>query len=46
MAINQKKSKILFMGGKIKYSRKELMYDKEYRGYGIALQYKSLGVIV
>ena len=46
MAINKKKSKILFMEGQMKYNAKELAYNKEYRGYGIALQYKSLGVII
>ena len=37
MSINKKKSKILFMGGKMKYNARELAYNKEYRGYGIAL---------
>ena len=46
MTINRKKSKILFMGGQMKYNPWELTQNKEYRGYGIALQYKSLGVII
>ena len=46
MAINKKKSKILFMEGQMKYNQRELALDKTYRGYGIALQYKSLGVII
>ena len=46
MQINKKKSKILFMEGQMKYNARELAYNKEYKGYGIALQYKSLGVII
>ena len=37
MSINKKKSKILFMEGRMKYNARELAYNKEYRGYGIAL---------
>ena len=37
MAINKKKSKILFMEGQMRYNARELAYNKEYRGYGIAL---------
>ena len=46
MQINKKKSKILFMGGRMQYDAWELAHNKEYRVYGIALQYKSLGVII
>ena len=46
MQINKKKSKILFMEGQMKYNVRELEYNKEYKGYGIALQYKSLGVML
>ena len=37
MQINKKKSKILFMEGQMKYNVRELAYNKEYKGYGIAL---------
>ena len=37
MSINKKKSKILFMEGQMKYNARERAYNKEYKGYGIAL---------
>ena len=46
MTINKKKSKILFMEGQMKYNVWERSMNKEYRGYSIALNYKSLGVII
>ena len=46
MQINKKKSKILFMKGIMKYDEWERTSNKEYRGYSIGLEYKSLGVII
>ena len=46
MSINRKKSKLLIMGGQMRYNIWERSMNKDYRGYGIALSYKSLGVII
>ena len=46
MQINKKKSKILFMDGIMKYDEWERSVNKEYRGYSVGLEYKSLGVII
>ena len=46
MTINKKKSKIMFMEGRMKYNVWERSMNKDYRGYGISLSYKSLGVVI
>ena len=46
MVINRKKSKLLIMGGQMKFNTWERSMNKDYRGYGIGLSYKSLGVII
>ena len=46
MSINKKKSRILFMEGQMKFSEWELSMRKQYRGYNIGLEYRSLGVII
>ena len=46
MTINKKKSKIMFMEGQMKYNVWERSMNKDYRGYGISLSYKSLGVVI
>ena len=46
MTINKKKSKIMLVGGQMKYDIWERTINKEYRGYGLCLSYKSLGVVI
>ena len=46
MKLNKNKSKIMFMEDDLKYNKWEKDKQLKYKGYGIVLSYKSLGLII
>ena len=46
MKLNKNKSKIMFMEDNTRYTKWEKDNQLKYKGYGIVLAYKSLGVII